>query len=456
MKLKLFFIFSLFHTLVSAGGGDKITILCKMPNCQGDSLNLYQFDGIVFSRVNTAKSKPNEHTYTFILPKGKNDFYFIGQSVEELKPIILGTENNIELEGSCFGLRQLVVKGSKMNKDYETAVKRMGVLITEGDEAKKARDFASNDPQKRLIAETEMVNIDKKKMMFLDSIRKSNPFVAKIVEMNTLYSILHPNAQKYNKDDIQYVANEYFANVNNFKDEDFNRLPVVFEGFKNYTNFLNQYNLPAETHYQYIENWLSKFPKNSRAYKMALGGVVTSLMNRNHINYITFGERYCQMYEKEEPGVTYQLQSLINRTKTSIPGVEVPDFTQNNPDNKPISLKSLRGKVVLIDFWASWCGPCRRENPNVVATYNQYKDKGFEIISVSLDSDRSRWLDAIRQDGLIWTNHVSDLQGWKNAVAAQYSVSSIPQTLLIDKDGKLIARNLRGEQLGETLKQILK
>jgi thiol-disulfide isomerase/thioredoxin len=161
------------------------------------------------------------------------------------------------------------------------------------------------------------------------------------------------------------------------------------------------------------------------------------------------------MYAKEEPGVTKQLKELIDRAKTSIVGVEMPDFAQNGVDDKPITLKSLRGKVVLIDFWASWCGPCRRENPNVVATYNKYKEKGFEILSVSLDSDKERWLGAIQQDGLLWKNHVCDLRGWKNEVAGQYGVSSIPQTLLIDKEGKLIARNLRGEQLGEALKQLL-
>jgi thiol-disulfide isomerase/thioredoxin len=448
----LFLFFALMNSAI-AGGGDKITIVCNMTNCQGDSLSMYQFDGIVFNRISTVKSLPNEHIYKFVLPKGKNDFYFIGQSVQELKPLILGTEDNISIEGNCYTFRQLVIKGSRMNKDYDVAMKRMGALMTESDDAKKAWDFSVNDPQKRQIAETEMTNIDKKKMAFLDSLRKSNAYLSKLVAMNTLYSYPMNGAKKYNEEMV-YIANEYFANVD-FKEDDYNRLPMVFEGFKNFTNIINQYNLPADTHRQYIENWLSKFSKNSRAYKMALGGIVTSLMTRNHINYILFGERYCEMYAKEEPGVTAQLKTLINRSKTSIPGVEMPDFAQPGVDDKPISLKSLRGKIVLIDFWASWCGPCRRENPNVVATYNKYKDKGFEVLSVSLDSDKERWLGAIQQDGLIWKNHISDLKGWQNGVAQQYAVSSIPQTLLIDRDGKLISRNLRGEQLGETLKQLL-
>ncbi len=453
IKLSLFFSLLAFSQQVFAGGGDKITLTCNITNCQGDSLNLYQFDGIVFNRLQTVKTAANVHLYKFTLPKGKNDFYFLGQSTQDLKPLILGTEENINLEGNCYVFKQLEIKGSKMNKEYDVAMRRMGTLFGEADDAKKAWDFSMNDPQKHQIAEAEMANIDKKKLLFLDSLRKSNPYLAKLVAMNTLYSYPVNGKKKY-AEEINYITNEYFANVD-FKDEDYNRLPMVFEGFKNFTNLLNQSSLTPEMHRQSIDNWLNKFSKNSRAYKMALGGIVTSLMSRNHINYIYFGELYCKQYQVEEPGVTTQLQSLINRSKTSIVGVEMPDFVQNNADNQPISLKSLRGKVVLIDFWASWCGPCRRENPSVVATYNKYKDKGFDILSVSLDSDKDRWLGAIQQDGLIWKNHVSDLKGWQNAVAGQYAVTSIPQTLLIDREGKLVARNLRGEQLGEALKQLL-
>jgi thiol-disulfide isomerase/thioredoxin len=96
----------------------------------------------------------------------------------------------------------------------------------------------------------------------------------------------------------------------------------------------------------------------------------------------------------------------------------------------------LRGKVVLIDFWASWCGPCRRENPAVVAAYNKFKDKGFDIYSVSLDQDKGRWVGAIAQDGLVWKSHVSDLKGWQSAASAIYGVQSIPAQFLLDKEGK--------------------
>ena len=116
---------------------------------------------------------------------------------------------------------------------------------------------------------------------------------------------------------------------------------------------------------------------------------------------------------------------------------------------------------VIVDFWASWCGPCRRENPNLVRMYNEYKDKGFDIFSVSLDglpqqrSPKQEWQTAIQQDGLIWKNHVSDLKGWQSSVTSEFGVNSIPFTLLIDKDGSIIAKGLRGQALEQKLKEIL-
>ncbi len=141
--------------------------------------------------------------------------------------------------------------------------------------------------------------------------------------------------------------------------------------------------------------------------------------------------------------------------KTAI-GSSAPEIALKDPDGNIRKLSSLKGKVVLIDFWASWCGPCRKENPNVVAVYNKYHDKGFEVFSVSLDKDRDSWLKAITKDNLIWINHVSDLLYWKSAGAATYGVTSIPYTVLIDKKGKIVAKKLRGEDLENKVKELCK
>ena len=137
-----------------------------------------------------------------------------------------------------------------------------------------------------------------------------------------------------------------------------------------------------------------------------------------------------------------------------IAGMEAPDIVLADRDGNDRKLSDLRGKVVLIDFWASWCRPCRMENPNVVRAYQKYHDKGFEIFSVSLDNNREAWLKAIEDDHLVWPNHVSDLRGWSSAGGKLYGISSIPATVLIDRNGVIMARNLRGAELEQKLNEI--
>lgn len=136
-------------------------------------------------------------------------------------------------------------------------------------------------------------------------------------------------------------------------------------------------------------------------------------------------------------------------------GAIAPDLEFPDPDGKMRKLSDLRGKVVLLDFWASWCGPCRRENPNVTRIYSQYHDKGFEVFSVSLDSDAASWKRAIEADKLVWPNHVSDLRKWQSQAAAIYGVRSIPSTFLLDKEGRIVQRDLRGADLERAVKQLV-
>jgi thiol-disulfide isomerase/thioredoxin len=173
---------------------------------------------------------------------------------------------------------------------------------------------------------------------------------------------------------------------------------------------------------------------------------------------------YIELYKKvyadlsaRFPGSKYlaNLKKNVDSYSQVIDGSVAPDFTLTTAEGKPMALSSLKGKIVLIDFWASWCGPCRKENPNVINVYKKYHPKGFEIIGVSLDDKADKWKEAIAKDGLPWF-HVSDLKGWQSEVAMLYGVDAIPFTVLLDREGKIIAKGLRAKKLEDKLEEIFK
>jgi len=175
-------------------------------------------------------------------------------------------------------------------------------------------------------------------------------------------------------------------------------------------------------------------------------------------------EKYGDLYKALDAGLSKKYPNdktvrtyhdVVSKMLATTSGMEAPEINLPSPEGKEIALSSLRGKVVLIDFWASWCGPCRKEMPNVVKAYNKYKDKGFEIYGVSLDQDKDRWVEAIKKDGITWPQ-VSDLKYWQSEVVPLYSIQGIPYTVLLDKEGKIIAKGLRGAELDKKLEEILK
>ena len=174
------------------------------------------------------------------------------------------------------------------------------------------------------------------------------------------------------------------------------------------------------------------------------------------MEYEQLKERYNLLGEKAKASAQGKaIAAQIAKLESTAIGQIAPNFTITTPEGESISLYDIKGKVKLIDFWASWCGPCRGENPHVVEIYKEYHPKGLEIFGVSLDNNKEAWVKAIADDGLVW-KHGSDLKGWQSAPAKLYSVTGIPHTILLDENNKIIAKNLRGDELKQKIAELLK
>lgn len=435
-------------------------LVVQMPKgFQVDSLRLFAWEGIQAKQVAavavTLGEKDSFKTASFTVnsPEG---LYYVGANLEDVKPVVVGVDKKITLrldtaQMARFGGATFI--GAPNNTQYLTAIEKINAFSTEyadianGIPPQKAGDTALIAKQKR-----DFADLDARRLKFHNELKANHPNLARI---NGLYMYLsYANNRKSEQEtELDYFTRAFFQYAD-LKDSAYYRTPHFFETVKNFSSTIQQSGINSQQQQTILDTLLSKVPSTAPHYQPALLAVAFSYIGRDNRLFHRYGTTYAEKYTGKDESIDKFLEQQLPLALGPLAeGTLAPDFSEATPEGKNITLSQLRGKVVLIDFWASWCGPCRRENPNVVKVYAQYKDLGFEILGVSLDSDRQRWLDAIKADNLTWL-HVSDLKGWQCAAAKLYGVSGIPFTVLLDKQGRIIGKNLRGPALEAKLKEV--
>lgn len=437
---------ALFFLANASAGTITMTAVVACPDAS--SVYLYRLGGLHFEPVMMAQVVEGRATFT--IPEQDWQFFYLGFTDADVLPIILGKESGVVITVDCTKMNASTFASSPINEEYQELKGKMNGLKNRGSQVSRKYGNQLQRGDVPVEFSEEMTKIDRLKLQMLEEYQRSNPFFARILELNT-YLSYHIQATDY-PSELEFFANEYFRFVD-FEKNNYNYQPWVYEAFKGYANTLAGTKMPAEKLQEYIGKTLARVPTHQQTYQLALSGILRGVEKANPSAFAYYAGIYIDKYKETHPEPVLALERQLDLISRFVQGGVAPNFTQNDPQGNPVSLTDFRGKVLLVDFWASWCGPCRKENPNVVRLYQQYKDQGFEILGVSLDSKQDRWLDAIAKDGLTWT-HVSDLKGWSNEVAGMYSVTSIPHTVLLDAEGKILGRNLRGNALEQKLAEV--
>ena len=438
---------------LSAQKFEKVLLQGHLTEWQEDTIRLFLPDGVSLRPIgNIALNRTNnqaDFAVTFSgVPAG---IYFLGTGKPNQScQVLLGLDSVVQVDGSqakfaqARVLSQANLKYQQIMSQYNGWQQEFGRLL-KGYRTAKAR----KQPLEGVVSQLEV--LDKKQLDLYESLSKTDPELAQVAAFRTYLSYQSQGAGYTDEGD--YLGKTYFQLVN-FKDPFLNRLPLVHESFKNFANNLGSLNLYQKEKLAYADMWVNSIPRNSSAHKAALLGLAAGFRKRSEDGFGHYISEYLQLYGGDNPLLSNQLNKEFQTIAFRMIGQEAPDLRFPTPAGDTLALSDLRGKLILVDFWASWCGPCRRENPRVKAMYEKYKDQGFEILGVSLDNNKGRWEQAIKADGLPW-HHISDLKQWRSAASRLYGVSSIPFTLLVDENGVILEKGLRGAKLESRVHELL-
>ncbi|MEM6630092.1 MAG: TlpA disulfide reductase family protein [Bacteroidota bacterium] len=452
--MKWLILLAMLFPLAPCSYSQDVSIEGEFTNCEEDSLTLFGLDGLDLKPLLTVGLSPKEGTHYFSigmdqLPAG---MYLLGQrEPRNPKSFLLEPGTQMKLTGNCKDLQSAKIWLSSLDKQYKIAQTQIRSLQQKGNQLnlQLRRAYAVQGDTTQIYQ--KFAELDQEKLTFFDSLKRASPMIGSLVAPYVYLSYAH-NGKEFT-DEIEYFGKAYFSQTQ-LSDPIYNRAPALRESFMSFASTLASTGIPIERIQEYMDVWLKQIPQPSPAHSAALMGAISGFGQRQPEGFVAYAKEYLRLYEDRNPQTNRQLETQIQSLQAQLIGSTAPEIALPSPQGDTLRLSSLKGKYVLIDFWASWCGPCRRENPNVVRVYNAYKDRGFEILGVSLDRSRAPWLQAIEKDGLKWL-HVSALDYFNGPAAKTYGVGAIPYTVLIDPEGKIIAKNLRGRALENKLAKIL-